>query len=281
MLSQNKIKELKIFAIKIRMETIKALGNLGFGHIGGSMSIVDTLAVLYGGAMNIDPENPKWEKRDWLVCSKGHAGPAIYSALALKGYFPIEKLMTLNKPGTHFPSHCDRNLTIGIDMTTGSLGQGASTALGIALAQRLNGTQNSTYLILGDGESQEGQVWEAVMSAAQQKTDNLIAFLDYNKKQLDGPIKDINDLADAKAKFESFRWFAQEVDGHDVKAIYEAIEKAKEIKERPSAIVLDTIKGKGCSFAEGVLKNHSMQISKEMMNEALSNLQNELEEIQA
>ena len=258
MLSEDKIKELKVFAIKIRMETIRALGNLGFGHIGGSMSIADTLAVLYGEAMNIDPKNPKWEKRDWLVCSKGHAGPAIYSALALKGYFPVEELKTLNKPGTHLPSHCDRNLTIGIDMTTGSLGQGASTALGAALGHRLNGTGNRTYLILGDGESQEGQVWEMALSAAQQKLDNLIAFIDYNRGQLDGYTKDINDLGDLKAKFESFRWFTQEVDGSDVKAIYEAIEKAKEVKGKPSAIILNTIKGKGCSFAEGIEKNHSM-----------------------
>lgn len=277
MLNEDKMKELKIFAIKIRMETVRAIGTLGFGHIGGAMSVADTVAVLYGGVMNIDPKNPKWEKRDWLVCSKGHAGPTIYSALALKGYFPVEELITLNKPGTHFPSHCDRNLTPGIDMTTGSLGQGASTALGVALGQRILGTQNRTYLILGDGESQEGQVWEAVMSAAQQKLDNLIAFVDYNRQQLDGYTKDINDMGDMKAKFESFRWFTQEVDGSDVAAIYEAIEKAKEVKGRPSAIILNTVKGRGCSFAEGIKNNHSMEISKEMMEEALTKLKNELD----
>lgn len=276
MLSEDKVKELKIFAIKIRMETVRALGTLGFGHIGGAMSVADTVAVLYGEVMNIDPKNPKWDKRDWLVCSKGHAGPSIYSALALKGYFPVEELITLNKPGTHFPSHCDRNLTTGIDMTTGSLGQGASTAMGVALGQRLMGTQNRTYLILGDGESQEGQVWEAVMSAAQQKLDNLIAFVDYNRQQLDGYTKDINDMGDMKAKFEAFRWFTQEADGSDVKAIYEAVEKAKEVKERPSAIILNTIKGRGCSFAEGNKNNHSMEISKEMMEEALTKLKIEL-----
>jgi transketolase len=277
MISEDKIKELKVFATKIRIETVKELGTLGFGHIGGSMSIADTIAVLYGEVLNIDPKNPKWEKRDWLVCSKGHAGPTIYSALALKGYFPVEELKTLNKPGTHFPSHCDRNLTTGIDMTTGSLGQGASTAVGVALGQRLMGTQNRTYLILGDGEAQEGQVWEAVLSAAQQKLDNLIAFVDYNRQQLDGYTKDINDLGDMKAKFESFRWFTQEVDGADVAAIYEAIEKAKEVKGKPSAIILNTVKGKGCSFAEGIKNNHSMEISKEMLEEALTQLKNELD----
>ncbi|MFT5875806.1 MAG: transketolase, partial [Clostridium sp.] len=138
MLSKEKIQELKILAINIRMETVRAMGTLGFGHLGGALSIADTLAVLYGGIMKIDPKNPKWEERDWLVSSKGHAGPAIYAALALKGYFPVEELLTLNKPGTHFPSHCDRNLTIGIDMTTGSLGQGVSTSVGIALGHKYN-----------------------------------------------------------------------------------------------------------------------------------------------
>lgn len=277
MLSKEKLKELRILAIKIRMETVRAIGTLGFGHIGGSMSIADLLAVLYGEEMNIDPENPGWEKRDWLVCSKGHAGPAVYSTLGLKGYFPVEELKTLNKPGTHFPSHCDRNLTTGIDMTTGSLGQGSSAALGIALGNRLQGINNTTYLILGDGEIQEGQVWEMALCAAQQKADNLIAFVDYNKQQLDGYTKDINDLGDVKSKFESFRWFTQEIDGNNIEEIYNAIEKAKEVKGKPSAIIMNTIKGKGCSFAEGIEKNHSMQISKEMMEEALAQLQKELD----
>lgn len=277
MIDKAKIKELKIFALNIRIETIKEIGGLGFGHIGGSMSIVDTLAVLYGAVMRYDPKNPKWEDRDWLVCSKGHAGPAIYATLALRGFFPIEELKTLNMPGTHFPSHCDKNLTTGIDMTTGSLGQGASTALGVALGNKLANRKNKTFLIIGDGESQEGQVWEAALCAAQQKLDNLIAFVDYNRQQLDGYTKDINEMGDMKAKFESFRWFTQEVDGSDVEAIYEAIEKAKVVKGIPSAIILNTVKGKGCSFAEGNSKNHSMVISKSMMEEALAKLKNELD----
>lgn len=227
MLSCEKIKEIEKFALKIRIETIKAIGNLGFGHIGGAMSIADTIAVLYDAVMKYDPKNPKWEDRDYLICSKGHAGPSIYSALALKGFFPIEDLMTLNKPGTHFPSHCDRNLTTGIDMTTGSLGQGSSLAVGVALGNRYSGRKNTTYLILGDGEMQEGQVWEAILYAAQQKLSNLIVFVDYNKKQLDGYTADINDLGDLKSKFEAFRWFVQEVDGHNVSEIYEAVENAK------------------------------------------------------
>lgn len=276
MLNQDKIKELEIFALKIKIETIKQIGNLGFGHVGGAMSIIDTLAVLYGAAMNIDPNNPGWEDRDWLVCSKGHAGPALYSALALKGYFPIEELETLNRPGTNLPSHCDRNKTIGVDMTTGSLGQGASLAVGIALGNRMDGRDSYTYLILGDGELQEGQVWESVLLAAHEKLDKLIAFVDYNKQQLDGYVKDINDLGDIKAKFESFNWHAQEVDGHNIKQIYEAIANAKEVKGRPSVIVLHTIKGKDCSFAEGIVNNHHMTVSREQMNEALAVLEEKL-----
>ncbi|WP_097028149.1 transketolase [Clostridium peptidivorans] len=279
MISEEKVKKLEAFALNIRIETLKAIGTLGFGHLGGAMSIADTIAVLYGGTMNIDPKNPAWEDRDWLVCSKGHAGPAIYSALALRGYFNKEELLTLNKPGTHFPSHCDRNLTTGIDMTTGSLGQGASTALGVALGNRLKGKDNYTYLILGDGEIQEGQVWEAVMCAAHQKIDHLIAFVDCNKQQLDGYTKNINDLGDIGSKFESFGWHEQTIDGHNVEEIYNAIEEAKENKGKPSVIVLDTIKGKGCGFAEGVLNNHHMNVSKDQMQEALEVLEKKLEEV--
>ena len=279
MISKEKIKELEIFALNIRMETIKALGNLGFGHIGGAMSIVDTLAVLYGQVMKYDAKNPKWEERDWLICSKGHAGPAIYSSLALKGFFPVEDLLTLNTPGTHFPSHCDKNLTIGIDMTTGSLGQGSSLALGVALGHRLDGKDNYTYLILGDGEMQEGQVWEAVLLAAQKKVNHFIAFVDYNKQQLDGYTKDINDMGDIKAKFDCFGWYAQEINGGNIKEILIAIENAKQEEERPSVIVLNTVKGKGCSFAEHVVLNHHMTISQAQMEEALSVLHTEMERL--
>lgn len=277
MLSSEKIREIEKFALKIRIETIKAIGNLGFGHIGGAMSIADTIAVLYDAVMKYDPKNPKWEDRDYLVCSKGHAGPSIYSALALKGFFSVDELMTLNKPGTHLPSHCDRNLTTGIDMTTGSLGQGSSLAVGIALGNRYSGRKNTTYLILGDGEMQEGQVWEAILYAAQQKLSNLIVFVDYNKKQLDGYTADINDLGDLKSKFEAFRWYAQEVDGHNVLQIYDAVENAKKQNEKPSAIILHTIKGKGCSFAENELYNHHMTVSKEQMKEALDVLLKEFD----
>lgn len=279
MLSSGKVCELEKLAINIRIETIKAIGNLGFGHIGGALSIVDTLAVLYGEVMNIDPKNPSWEDRDWFVCSKGHAGPAIYATLALKGYFPLEELQSLNKPGTHLPSHCDRNLTPGIDMTTGSLGQGASLALGIALGNKLDKRNNYTYLILGDGECQEGQVWEAVLYAAQAKLDNLIVFVDSNKKQLDGYVRDINDIGDIKAKFTSFGWHSLQIDGSNVTAIAVAVEEAKAQKGKPSVIVLNTVKGRGWTYAENTMFNHHMTVNWEQMTEAVNDLHQQLEKV--
>ncbi|MBC8587224.1 transketolase [Paratissierella segnis] len=279
MLNEEKIKELKKFAINIRIESMKAFGNLGFGHVGGSFSIADTLAVLYGDVMKVDPKNPKSEDRDWLISSKGHAGPAIYAALALKGYFPLEVLMTLNKPGTRLPSHCDKNLTVGVDMTTGSLGQGSSLAVGVALGHKLDRRNNYTYLILGDGELQEGQIWEAASYAAHAGLDNLIAFVDYNKKQLDGFLVDINKPFSISGKFTSFGWHAQDIDGHNVESIYNAIEEAKRIKGKPSVIVLDTIKGKGWKYCETAASNHHVTVSKEQMEEAIEELKKQLEEV--
>lgn len=280
MITKQKIKELEKFAIKIRIETIKEIGKRGFGHIGGAMSIVDTLSVLYGEVMNIRPDEPKWEDRDWIICSKGHAGPTVYAALALKGFFTIEELKTLNQNGTNLPSHCDRNLTRGVDMTTGSLGQGTSAAVGIALGNKMDRRNNYTYLIVGDGEMQEGQVWESILSAAQLKLGNLIMFVDYNRQQLDGYTKDINDLGDIKAKLETFNWHSQQIDGGNIEEIYKAIENAKAVKNKPSVIVLNTIKGKGCSFAEGILNNHHMVVNQEQINEAVTYLENRLAELE-
>jgi len=283
MLYQKEINQLEKFATEIRLETLKEIKNLGFGHIGGAMSIVETLAVLYGRAMKIKPKEPQWVDRDWLVVSKGHAGPAVYTALALKGYFPIEELMTLNQPKTNLPSHCDRNKTIGIDMTTGSLGQGMSTAIGIALGNRLDRRNSHTYLILGDGECDEGQIWEGALFAHHHKLDHLITFVDTNKKQLDGYTKDINDLGDIAQKFASFGWYVQDVNGADVTKIYEAIEKAKEIKEQPSVIVLDTIKGQGIKFVEETMANHHMiffTAEHEAAEKCIIELENRLKEYQ-
>lgn len=276
MLDKDKLKELNIFATKIRIETIRQIATRGFGHIGGAMSICDVLAVLYGDVMKIDPQNPKWEKRDWFVCSKGHAGPAVYSTLALKGFFPVEELKTLNQNGTNLPSHCDRTKTPGIDVTTGSLGQGLSIAAGIALGHKLDKKDNYVYVILGDGECDEGQVWESALYTAQRKASNLIAFLDSNKQQIDGYTKDINDLGDMRKKFEDFGWYSLSIDGSKVEEIEEAIQKARAQKEKPSMIVLNTRKGEGCSFAENTLNNHHINVSMEQGNEAIEILEKKL-----
>jgi len=272
-ITQSRIEELKRFARQIRLETMKEFRALGFGHVGGSMSIIDLLAVLYGAVMHIDPDRPVWEDRDWLIMSKGHAGPALYATLALKGFFPVSDLQTLNQPGTNFPSHCDRNKTRGVDMTTGSLGQGMSTAIGVALGNRLDRRKSYTYLVLGDGECNEGQVWEGALFAAHRKLSNLIGFIDCNKKQLDGYTKDICDLGNLAAKFSVFNWFAQEIDGSDVGQIITAIEKAKLQQEQPSMIVLNTVKGAGCSFAENALMNHHMFFTREQADEVIAALE--------
>jgi transketolase len=263
---------LKAQAKEIRKLTIEEIGTLGSGHIGGAMSIADLLALLYFHRMKIDPKNPRWEDRDQLVVSNGHAGPAVYAALSLKGFFPKEWLSTLNKGGTKLPSHCDRNLTPGVDMTTGSLGQGFSAALGIALGLRIDKKPCTVYTVIGDGESDEGQIWEGALFAGHQKLSGLVAFTDYNKQQLDGYTKDIIDLGDLAAKWTAFGWFAQTVDGHDIAALDAAIEKALAQKEKPSMIVMNTIKGKGCAFAEGIEKNHSMAFDLAKAREAIAAL---------
>jgi transketolase len=272
-MNQEVLEELKTKAMEIRKLTIEEIGTLGSGHIGGAMSIADVLSLLYFHRMRVDPSNPRWEDRDQLVVSKGHAGPAVYSALALKGFFPMDWLKTLNQGGTRLPSHCDRNLTPGVDMTAGSLGQGFSAAMGIALGLRMDHKPCRVYTIIGDGESDEGQIWEGALFAASQKLSNLIAFTDYNKQQLDGYTKDIIDLGDLSAKWAAFGWFTQEVDGHDISALDGAIEKALAQNSKPSMIVMNTLKGKGCNFAEGVEKNHSMAFNLEKAREAIAVLE--------
>ena len=281
MLTDKAKKELGILSAKIRIATLEEFNHLGFGHVGGAMSIVETLAVLYGKVMQIDPKRPGWKDRDWLVVSKGHAGPAVYATLAIKGFFPMEELKTLNRPGTKLPSHCDRNRTVGIDMTTGSLGQGMSSAIGIALGNRLDGRSNYTYLIIGDGECDEGQIWEGALFAGHRKLDNLIMFVDNNKLQLDGYIKDINNLGNLARKFEEFGWFSQEVDGRDVGKIYEAIEKAKANKNSPSAIILDTVKGQGCVYAEKISENHHMVITETQAQDSIEYAKEKLSKLLA
>lgn len=265
-----KISFLEKKATEIRKKTIEMIGYLGVGHIGGSMSIIDILTVLYYDKMHIDPGNPKMKDRDRFVLSKGHAGPALYATLADLGFFPEKWLHTLNKGGTNLPSHCDMNRTPGIDMTTGSLGQGISAAIGIALSMRLDKIDKNVFLLIGDGESDEGQIWEGALAAPQFKLNKLIAFTDYNKMQIDGYTRDVMDLGQLEKKWEAFGWFVQRIDGHDFASLSTAIDAAKQQTERPSMIVCDTVKGKGCSFAEGVISNHNMAFTYEQAQEAIA-----------
>ena len=277
-----KMKELRVFAQEIRVEALKTIGSLGFGHVGGSMSVVEALAVLYGSVMKVDPKNPRWEDRDWCVMSKGHAGPAMYATLGLKGFYPLEQAYTLHQPHTNFPSHTDRTKTPGVDLTTGSLGQGMSTATGAALANKVDGRTNHVFVFVGDGECDEGQVWEAAQFAAHYKLDNLVCFVDSNKRQLDGSVDDI--MSHGKgigAKFDAFGWNVIDVaDGNDVEQIYDAVEAAYQVTGKPTCIVLNTIKGKGCTFAEPS-GAHSSQPSKEQWDEAIAFAEAELAKVKA
>lgn len=272
--------ELEIFATKIRIETIQQITQRGFGHVGGAMSICDLLAVLYDEEMAIKPDVPDWFERDWFICSKGHAGPAVYSTLALKGYFDLSELKTLNQNGTNLPSHCDRTKTRGIDVTTGSLGQGLSAGIGVALGHQLDKKTSYTYVVLGDGESEEGQVWEAAMYAGHQKVNHLIAFIDYNKQQIDGYVKDVNDLGDLRQKFEDFGWFAQDIDGANVSEIVEAIQNAKKQNDKPAMIILNTKKGEGCYFAVNTLNNHHINVSEKEGKQSILELKQKLKELE-
>lgn len=274
-----KNKDIRVFAEEIRVETLKEFAHLGFGHVGGAMSIIETLAVLYGSEMHIDPKNPGLETRDKFVMSKGHAGPSLYATLALKGYFPLENLMTLNQGGTTLPSHCDMLKTPGVDMTTGSLGQGISTAIGLALGDRLMGRKDCyTYLMLGDGECNEGQVWEGAMFAAHYKLDHLIAFVDLNKQQLDGKTDDVMYMGDMVEKFKAFGWNTVKVDGHNVDAIKDAIDAAKAQSGKPSMIILDTVKGHGCLLAESMFPCHHIAFTAEQIAPSVEHAEKVLEQ---
>lgn len=264
---------MKNIAKEIRALTVECISSIGQGHVGGSLSIVDALTVLYYKHMNIDPKNPKKIGRDRLVVSKGHAGPGVYATLAHKGYFDKEELKTLNRFNTKLPSHCDMNKTPGVDMTAGSLGQGLSCACGMAYASKLAKDNAYIYCIIGDGEAQEGQIWEASMFAACYKLDNLIVMLDNNKLQLSGYTADTLDLGDVYKKWESFGFFVQSINGNDIAEIDQAIINAKENKNAPSMIILNTIKGKGVSFVEkATTGNHSMPITNELLEVALDEL---------
>ena len=247
-----KIKKLNL---EIKIETVKALLNIGYGHFGGSLSITETLACLYGRYLKHDPANPKTSNRDYLVLSKGHAGPALYATLALRGFISKKELTTINANGTNLPSHADMNKTPGVDMTTGSLGQGISCAAGMAM-----GTSNNVFAIVGDGELQEGQCWEAFQFAAHQRLSNLIVFVDNNKRQLDGDLDEVQQSFDLQNKFDAFGFNAIDVDGQDINQICGAIEQAIASTEKPTAIILDTEKGQGIPSIVAIKSNHHLRI---------------------
>jgi len=260
-------------AKKMRREIIEMLSRSGSGHPGGSLSATDILAVLYFDQMNIRPEEPVWAERDRFVLCKGHAAPALYAALACRGYLQEEELVNLRRLGSRLQGHPDMKKLPGVDMSTGSLGQGISAACGMALAGGLNNLPYNVYAVMGDGEQQEGQVWEAAMFAAHYKLDNLIAFLDHNGLQIDGNITDVLSPEPLDEKWRAFGWFVQVIDGHDHDAINAAIEAAKAHKGQPSIIIAETVKGKGVSFMENQAGWHGKAPNSEETAKALAELQ--------
>ena len=269
------VNELRKFATDVRIETVKCLEARTFGHIGGCLSIADVLTVLYNGELkNIDPADPKKLDRDMLVVSKGHAGPAVFATLALKGYFPLDWLPTLCEGGTRLPSHCDRIRTPGIDASTGSLGQGLSLANGLAHAAKIKNLKNRIYCLMGDGEIQEGQIWEAAMYAHQYKLNNLIGIVDWNKKQIDGTIDECISLLDIAEKFRAFGWYAVTVKGDDIEAIQEAFKQIRENQsDKPGVLVLDGVKGSGVKCIEKMKFNHMIPVDKELADQCLTELE--------
>lgn len=274
------IRELEILSIQIRKAIVYQLVTFGFGHLGGSMSAAELVACLYGYILKYDPKNPKWEERDRLVLSKGHCGPVLYAALALKGFFPYKELETLNKPNTRLPSHVDASKTPGVDMTTGSLGQGFSVALGMAHIFKIDHRKNRVYAILGDGECQEGQIWEAALYGAQYKLSNFIGFIDYNAEQFDRYIDDNIKLGDLAEKFRTFGWNAINVkDGHNVRDILKAYHSAAAEKEKPSMIIIYTKKGQAYPATDRLQKIHHITVTPEDAEEAYKFYNSQLERL--
>ena len=265
-------KTLAQFAWRIRCGIVEAISAKGGGHIGGSLDLAELFAVLYGSIMRVRPEEPNWADRDYLVCSKGHAGPCIYAALALCGFFPYEQLKTLNSNGTLLPGHCDREKVPGIDATTGSLGQWLAIACGLALGAKLSKTDQRVYCVLGDGELAEGQNWEAAQFASHHKLGNLTAFLDWNKMQIDGRNDDVMSLRNAQEKFAAFGWNTAFVDGSDITGIISAIENGRYDSETPLFIVLDTVKGAGVPCIEKLSNNHCIGVSQALAEKAIDEL---------
>ena len=265
------IKDLEKQAKEIRRLIVKMLAKAGSGHPGGSLSSTDLMTCLYFSVLRHDPKKPKWPNRDRFHLSKGHCCPVWYAVLAKTGYFPMEKLWTLREIGSILQGHPDRR-TPGVDVASGSLGQGLSVSLGMALAGKMDKKDYRVYCLMGDGEIQEGNIWEAAMAASHFKCDNLCAMLDYNRYQIDGRVDDIMNLEPIEEKWQAFGWYTIEIDGHNVRQILEAFEEAKTVKEKPSIIIAHTIKGKGVSFMENVVDFHGRSPSAEEEKKALEEL---------
>ncbi|WP_422448936.1 transketolase [Thermoanaerobacterium sp. DL9XJH110] len=271
-LTREKLQELSSTARTVRRHIIEMTAEAGSGHPGGSLSCADILTALYFHVLRVDPRNPGWPERDRFVLSKGHAAPALYAVLAEKGYFPKEELKKLRKTGAMLQGHPDMKSTPGLDMTTGSLGQGLSAANGMALAGKLDKKGYRVYVLLGDGELEEGQAWEAAMASAHYKLDNLTAFVDHNGLQIDGPITEVMSPERIQDKFTAFGWHVIDIDGHDFEQIIDAVEEAKTVKGKPTAIVARTVKGKGVPFMENAVDWHGKAPSPQQAEEALKAL---------
>ena len=279
MLGPDEIRELSLKANAVRRHIIEMVYAAGSGHPGGSLSATDIIVALYFKLMNYDPENPKWEDRDRFVLSKGHAAPALYATLAELGVFPVEELLTLRKVGSRLQGHPDMRKLPGIEASTGSLGQGLSIANGMALAAKLDRKLYNVYVMLGDGEIEEGQVWEAAMFASHYKLDNLIAFLDRNRLQIDGETEQVMSIEPIADKWKAFGWEVREINGHDFKEIVDAVEWAKQVKGKPTMIIAHTVKVKGVSFMEGSVHFHGKPPNDEEYRIALQDLDAERERI--
>ncbi len=273
------LEKLEINANKVRQYILEMVYTAGSGHPGGSLSAADIITALYFHIMKHDPKNPQWKERDRFILSKGHAAPALYAALALSGYFPVEELSTLRKLGSRLQGHPDMRKTPGVEISTGSLGQGISCAIGFALAGKLDRKQYYVYTLIGDGESDEGEVWEAAMCAAHYKLDNLIAFLDRNKLQIDGNTEQVMSIEPVASKWNAFGWHVIEINGHNMREILASVDAAKEVKGRPKMIIAHTIKGKGVSFMEGAVAFHGKAPNKAEYEQGMKELKAEAKEI--
>ena len=274
-------KQLQIKACTVRMGVIEGVFNAKSGHPGGSLSVADILTYLYFDHMNVDPKNPKDENRDRIVLSKGHTAPALYAVLANKGFFPVSEIKNLRKPGAMLQGHPSMNRTPGVDMSTGSLGQGISTAVGMALAGKIDKKDYRVYTVLGDGEIEEGQVWEAAMFAAAKGLDNLCAVVDNNNLQIDGSIAEVNSPYPIPEKFRAFGWNVIEIYGHSFDEIDAAFKAAAEFKGKPTAIIAKTVKGKGVSFMEDQCSWHGTAPNAEQYEQAMNELKAQLAELEA